>query len=93
MTIIKGTTKKGENMLNNANYYDGYSLHDIYNSFSYAKEKAYNYCRELYYKENGSNFRIISHNTFSFSIAFDVENGVRIETPNNSYLVLYPNFC
>ena len=46
------------------------SLRDVYNSWSYNKEKAYNYCRELYSKYNGENFRILSANTFAFSVGF-----------------------
>ena len=87
MITIKASTKRGQDMLNRANYFDGYTLHDVYGSYSVAKENAYNYCRELCYKENGSNFHITSHNTFGFSVAWEVKNGVRIETPQNSYLV------
>ena len=93
MTIIKGTTKKGKNMIYNAGYYDGYDLYDVYNTCSHAKRKAYEWCKEQCYKENGSNFHITSHNTFGFSVAWEVENGVRIETPQNSYLVLYEEYC
>ncbi|MBO5828909.1 MAG: hypothetical protein J6R59_10730 [Paludibacteraceae bacterium] len=87
MTTIKATTKRGQTMLNNASYNEGYSLRDVYGNFSYAKEKAYNYCLAQCAKENGYNFHICSHNTFNFSVAWETEEGTRIETANNSYLI------
>ena len=94
MTTIKKNTKKAEQMLARANYNEGYTLHEVYGNYSRAKENAYNYCLGLCYKENGYNFRIISHNTFSFSVAWEITNpetgeviATRIETSNNSYYV------
>lgn len=87
MKTIKGTTKKGQSMIQNARNYDGYTLRDVYGNYSHAKENAYNWCKEQCYNENGKNFHITSHNTFGFSVAWEVENGIRIETPQNSYLV------
>lgn len=89
MTIIKATTKKGQTMINNAKYYDGYTLRDVYGSFSVDKERAYNWCLAQCAKENGTNFHICSHNTFSFTVAWETKEGVRIETSNNSYFVKY----
>ena len=90
MTIINGATKKGQNMIKNARHYDGYMLSDVYDNCSMAKHKAWSWCVEQCNKECGFNFHIASHNTFGFSVAWETENGVRIETPKNSYLVLFP---
>lgn len=87
MKTIKATTKKGQAMINSANHYEGYSLRDVYGNYSYAKENAYNYCIAQCAKENGYNFHICSHNTFSFSVAWETDKGIRIETANNSYLI------
>lgn len=87
MTTIKATTKRGKALIENASYYQGYYLHDVYDNYSHAKERAWDYCHELCKKENGYNFHIISHNTFSFSVAWYTEKGVRIETSCNSYLI------
>ena len=94
MTTIKANTKKAEQMLKRANYNEGYTLRDVYGNYSIAKENAYNRCLSECAKDNGYNFRIVSHNSFSFSVAWDVINpktgeiiGVRIETPQNSYYV------
>ena len=93
MTIIKSTTKRGQKMLDSAVGYEGMFLYQIYNSFSPAKQKAWDYCYELCRKEKGTGFGIISHNTFGFSVSWIVDNGIRIETPKNSYLVLFPEYC
>ena len=101
MTTIKGTTKKGQAMIDRADYNEGFRLSDVYGKVSQAKENAWEYCYSLFCREDGAyNFRIISHNTFNFSVAWDIINqetgelmGVRIETANNSYFVLYPEFC
>ena len=66
---------------------EGYYLSEVYSSYSQAKQNAWEYCLNLCNKENGHNFHIISHNTFGFSVAWYVSEGVRIETPKNSYLV------
>lgn len=97
MTTIKASTKKGLSMLDRANYNEGFKLWDVYGTVSQAKQNAWEYCYSLFCKENGStNFRIISHNTFSFSVAWDIIDsetgeflGVRIETAQNSYFVDY----
>lgn len=89
MTIINANTTKGRNFINRSSYYDGYTLRDVYSDYSYAKERAYQYCLNLCASENGSNFHIISHNTFSFSVAWETVDGVRIETSNNSYLIKF----
>lgn len=93
MTIIKGTTKKGDNMIKNANHYEGYELWDVYEKCSAAKRNAWEWCLNRCIEENGKGFHIVSHNTFGFTVAWEVENGVRIETKDSSYLVLYPEFC
>lgn len=87
MTIIKSTTKKGQTMINKANYSEGFFLTQVYENASPAKYRAWDYCYRLCQEENGENFHIISHNTFSFSVAWFIPEGVRIETANNSYLV------
>lgn len=89
MKTIKATTKKGQNMLASAKYFDGYTLNDVYASYSPAKHHAYIDCLYMAQAENGKNFHICSHNTFGFSVSWEVENGVRIETPKSSYFVSY----
>ena len=88
MTTIKATTKRGQMLVSSARNYEGTTLNEVYGNASYAKHQALNHCMTLCYNEGGRNFRIISHNTFNFSVAWDMPDGsVRIETRDNSYHV------
>lgn len=91
--IIKGSTKKGKELIASAKYVDGYSLSDVYSSYSYEKERSYRWCFEKYMNTPDSdNFHIISHNIFQYSVAWygthENEDALFIETANNSYIVL-----
>lgn len=93
MKKIKLSTKTGYRWALSANNNEGYKLSDIYERYSFRKENAYNWCFDQFRKsEFSKNFRIISHNTFNFSVAWedviDGEEVTRIETANNSYAVL-----
>ena len=87
MTIIKATTKKGQTMLASAKNHEGSFLWQVYGKASQAKQNAWEWCYNRFVDEGGRNFRIISHNTFSFSVAWETDKGTRIETANNSYLI------
>lgn len=91
MTVIKATTKKGQAMIASAKNFEGYTLNEVYGKYSPAKYHAFVECVYMAQAEKGKNFHICSHNTFGFSVAWEVENGVRIETPKNSYLVTFNN--
>ena len=49
---------------------DLYSLEHCYNSFSYAKQQAWNYCKELENEYDGYNLKIIGYNSMQFSVGF-----------------------
>ena len=87
MTIINANTRRAADMIRRANNYEGYSLNEVYGTYSAAKGSSWSYCRDLCRREGGTNFRIISHNTFGYSVAWDIPGGVRIETAKSSYLV------
>lgn len=87
MKKINANTKKGQNLLTTAVNYEGITLDDVYGKASFQKELAWRECFYKCHAEHGTNFHICSHNTFQFSVAWEVENGIRIETANNSYLV------
>lgn len=67
-------TKKQLQMLNNYNYAreHGYiKLWDCYNEPSYKKQKIYyDYCLAKYLEDNGEKFCIPTHNTFTFTFAY-----------------------
>lgn len=89
---LKASTKAGYNWILRANYNEGYKLSDIYGSYSARKEKAWKDCYKEYLNNVYSeNFRIISHNSNFFTIAWDEygkEPKLHIETGRNSYIVL-----
>lgn len=89
MRTINANTKRGQEMLKRASQWDGEYLYQIYGTWSRAKEEAYDRCRQMCYEEGGRAFSIISHNTFGFSVSWVTDEGVRIETPKNSYFILF----
>lgn len=46
-------------------------LSDVYENYSSAKRRAYEYCSGLCKKYNGTDFRIVAHNTMAFTVAFE----------------------
>lgn len=93
MTIIKGSTKKGQTMLRTACNNEGVNLWEVYDAYSLAKKNSFDWCKAQCMAENGTDFHICSHNTFGYSVAWEVENGMRMETAKNSYLILFPEYC
>lgn len=87
MTIIKGTTKRGQQMIERSKHIDGCYLTDVYKSYSTEKARAYRWCMEQCDDEDGWNFHICSHNQMQFTVAWCTDLGVRIETAKNSYLI------
>lgn len=88
MKTIKSTTKRGQGWIWQAGHCEGHTIYDVYAKPSRAKWQAYHYCLRLCTAECGQNFRIISHNAFRFSVAWETAEGLRIETASNSYLVV-----
>ena len=93
MIIIKGNTAKGRNMIERYSNYEGFNLSQVYDRWSDAKQRAWDYCYERYLAEGGVAFSICSHNTFGFTVSWVTPEGLRIETPQNSYLVIFPEDC
>lgn len=87
MTTVKATTKKGQALVNSAKHSRGFYLDEVYKSYSQAKRNAWAWCLARCEEEEGSNFRIISANSQTFSVAWNSPKGVRIETAYNSYLI------
>lgn len=79
---------------------DNTALYDVYKSYSVEKEKAYNWCREKMYRQGQQEgfetycFRIISANTFNFTVAWTVKDSygtewLHVETSRNTYEFRY----
>lgn len=70
-------------------------LREVYNSWSDAKERAYQYCRNKFIELDGWNFCICSYNTFMFTVGFeynDPETGEHMFayiTKNHDYCCPY----
>ena len=90
--ILKASTKAGSRWILAAKNNEGYELSDIYGKYSVNKKKAYNWCLGQYVDtKNSNNFRIISHNSNFFIIAWNEygkEPKLHIETGRNSYIIL-----
>lgn len=91
--VISGATKKGKALLARAQYNEGTELYHVYGSISAAKMKAMERCKARCASDHGTNFHIISHNSFQFSVAWEYMNAetgelmTRIETAQNAYIV------
>lgn len=91
--IIKGSTKRGQQLLARANHFEGTDLSDVYGRYSSAKANAIRNCRALCDKMNGTNFHICSHNGWGFSVAWNYTNTetgeimTRIETSSGTYII------
>ncbi len=89
-TMVNNTSKQGKDIIQNISprYYD---LWKCYNSFSFAKQKAYDYCKELQAKYNGFNGGISGYCITNFSYTFEFElEGKKYKawiTKCNNYLV------
>lgn len=80
------TRRQYDNFYNEWANSTDYDLYDVYDRFSADKVRAYRWCRERFEEENGKMFAIISHNTFTFTVAWLTnEHGLRVETAQNSY--------
>lgn len=55
-------------------YREGFSLGDVYVTFSNEKGEAWDRCYDVCRELNGTGFRIAAHNTFGFSVAFEFVN-------------------
>lgn len=81
-------TKRGQELLVLARRNEGFALSDVYERASYRKILEYDYCfREALEEGTPATFHICSHNTFSFTCAWDSKDGVRYSTAQNDYLI------
>ena len=87
MKTIGKNSKLGRHYLYAYEHSTMYSLFGAYKKPSSRKIKADNFCRGLYGKEQGYNYKIIAASTFAFTAAWQTAQGLRIETAYNSYIV------
>lgn len=92
MIRVNYSTAKGKQLYARACNWEGNNLAQVYDHWSIAKERAYNWCIDQYYaSENHESFSICSHNTFMFTCSWlctiDGEDVLRYETSRNTYLI------
>ena len=103
MTIIKGSTKRGQQLLANHRTNLGDDLFDVYGTVSKAKHNAMKDCEYWRDRTQGRNFRITGKNCHQFTVAWEyemeyedpetgevtLETVTRIHTKDNVYIVLH----
>lgn len=87
MKTLNNTTKKAQAFINAYNRSSMYDLQDAYANPSTEKTRADYFCREQMQKEGGHGYKIISYNTFQFSVAWIAGDSLRIETACNSFVI------
>lgn len=93
MIIVKGSTKKGQELLARGERYDGTELSDCYSSCSTEKKYSFAVCYSEYKNtDEHYDFHICSHNTNFYSVCwfgkYDGENAFYLKTGKNNYVVL-----
>ena len=87
MKTINNNTKQAERYINAYNRSSMYDLQDAYVNPSTDKTRADYNCRMMMQEEGGHGYKIISYNTFQFSVAWISGNSLRIETACNSFVI------
>ena len=87
MKTINNNTKQAERYINAYNRSSMYDLREAYANPSTAKTRADYECRMMMQEEGGHGYKIISYNTFQFSVAWISGNSLRIETACNSFVI------
>ena len=87
MKTINNNTKQAQHFINAYNSSDIFSLREAYANPSTAKTRADYNCRMMMQSEGGHGYKIISYNTFQFSVAWISGNSLRIETACNSFVI------
>ena len=85
MKTLNNNTKQAKHFINAYNRSSMYDLRDAYANPSTEKTRADYNCRKMMQSEGGHGYKIISYNTFQFSVAWIAGNSLRIETACNSF--------
>ena len=85
MKTLNNNTKKAQAYINAYNRSSMYDLQDAYRTPSTRKTRADYNCRMMMQSEGGHGYKIISYNTFQFSVAWIAGDALRVETFANSF--------
>lgn len=64
-------------------------LYHVYGTYSQAKQNAFEYCRRQCYERNGYDLRIVSSNTWMFTVGFLFED---TDTGATKFMYITPNY-
>ena len=90
VVVLSEYSKKGQEVLAIASHWDGYTLNQIYNRWSDAKQEAYDEAWKMYCNSrHGNSFGICSHNKFGFTVSWFHDDGCTVLTSSTEYLVIF----
>ena len=93
--VLNENSARGKDIISRGSRYAGKTLHQVYSSWSNAKEEAYNRCVEKYQNiPEHDAFSICSANTYGFTCSWpglwiNGQSALFFETKDNSYVVLF----
>ena len=87
MKTINATSKQGARYLQYYKNSQVYSVKDAYKRSSSCKIAAEAACKRLMADEKGHDYKILNAGRFTFSAAWKVAEGLRVETAYSSYLI------
>ena len=87
MKTLNNNTKQAKHFINAYNRSSIFTLREAYANPSTAKTNADYSCRMMMQSEGGHGYKIISYNTFQFSVAWIAGDALRIETACNSFII------
>ena len=87
MKTIGKNTKLGQHYLRSYDYSKMYNIYQAYARPSAAKVEACEECFDMCREEGGRDFKIISAGCQFFSVAWTTDEGLRVETALNSYII------
>ena len=88
--VLREDTKKGQDIIERASRYEGYTLEQVYTTPSDAKRQAFEEAWEMYRNSrHGDSFGICSHNCQMFTVSWLSDDGLTFLTPTREYLVIF----
>lgn len=88
MKTIKATTKQGQRFLSAYASATSRSVKEYYKNASSAKISAENSILRSICEAFKHTYRVLSGNSFFFTAAYQTDEGLVVETPENSYLIV-----
>lgn len=89
--VVKKESKLGKEIINKYDDFEGVSLWNVYDRFSFRKQASYNWCEARMRDLKGYGLVITSHNIFQFTCAFiftiNGKNHIAYFTRDNNYVV------